>query len=186
VHASVDESTPSDAHGVFYVVTAAMLLINPDDAEAALREVVAVKDRTRPFHWRLEGIEARERMTKTLGEIGAVAHVSIAYPTGRKRQEEARSAGLVEVVDASVAEGVTTVLIESRTAELDWRDRRSLAHHMTAGVVCEWHPKTHPLLWAADAVCGAVKEHLLQESNDALDEMRRAGVIGDLLYRKLP
>lgn len=183
--AAVDESTPEGSGGIFYVVTAAILLEGPERSAQELSRVVAGPGRTRPFHWHLEGSTTRTRMLSCLDEIGACAHVHVTYPVGRKKQEIARSAGLLAVTDRSMDDGATGLVIESRTADLDWRDSRTLAHHAEHGLSWEFHPKSNPLLWAADAVCGAVREHLLGDDR-YLDHLQEHGIVGDLSYGKLP
>ena len=86
--AVVDEAAPADRGGIYYVVSAAVLL-DADATRLGLRSVLPA-GRKRPFHWVDEGPAARTRMLDLLESHGLVAHVVVHYPTGRRRQEQAR------------------------------------------------------------------------------------------------
>jgi hypothetical protein len=105
------------------VVGTAVILAEERAARAALSGIFADTQRVRPFHWHEEGPAAREAMIAVLGEIGAVAHVCVHYPTGRNRLEAARASALGEVVPLVPQDGASTLLIESRGAVEDGRDR---------------------------------------------------------------
>jgi hypothetical protein len=184
--AVVDEAAPADRGGIYYVVTAALLL-EPNRARTALADVIP-SDRIRPFHWALEGTQARERMLGVLTEAGVVAHVVVHYPTGRRRQEEARRSAMSELVPLVIADGAGELIIESRSDREDQRDRRSVIdaiHRAGRAIPYRWETKSEPLLWVADAVCGAVKEYLLGEDFDGLDRLQAARVIDDVRYRRV-
>lgn len=184
--AVIDEAAPADRQGIYYIVTAAVML----DVEAVRRgltEVVAA-GRSRPFHWAAEGPQARNRMVELLIDTGVVAHVVVHYPTGRRRQGDARRSAMVELVPLVVADGATELIIESRSAREDQRDRQSVIEAMrlaTQTIEYRWEPKSESLLWVADAVCGAVKEYLLHEDGSWLDRLETASVVGELRYRAL-
>lgn len=101
--AVVDETSPSDRMGIYYVVTAAILL-DPDATLSGLTSVVPTR-RTRPFHWATEGPHARGRMLGLIRESGVVAHVVVHHPTGRKQQERSRSAAMQELIPLAIADG---------------------------------------------------------------------------------
>lgn len=184
--AVLDEAAPADRGGIYYIVTAAIML-DVNAVRRGLNEVVPT-DRTRPFHWATEGPQARNRMVELLIEAGVVAHVVVHYPTGRRRQEEARRSAMVELVPLVVAEGAAELIIESRSEREDQRDRQSVIEAMGLAeqtIGYRWEPKSESLLWVADAVCGAVKEYLLHEDNSWLERLESASVVSELRYRAL-
>src|SRR5690349_10530196 len=114
VIAVMDETAPADKAGIYYVVSAAILL-DPTSAKPAL-EAVLPPGRRRPFHWVLEGVRARNRMLDLLVTSGVAAHVVVHYPTGRRRQEQARRDAISELVPLVIADGAEELIIESRAA----------------------------------------------------------------------
>jgi hypothetical protein len=188
VLASMDETTPEESGGVYYVVAATVLLLDRDDARSALKAVVDEKGRRRPFHWSREGSDTRNRMIECIQQLGAVAHVCVHFPTGRKKQEEARALGIATLVPRLIEEGVDELLIESRGGGMsDDRDKRVILSTMErigkpGAFAYDWHTKQEELLWPADAVCGAVREYLLSEDVQYYDRLRGAGVITEPIY----
>jgi hypothetical protein len=186
--AVLDETSPEDRRGIYYVVTAAVLL-NAEEVVTGLDGVIP-SWRQKPFHWATEGTRARERMLDLIADSGVVAHIVVHYPTGRRRQEEARRLALSELLPLVVAEGAEELVIESRSTPEDQRDRGSvieaLRHAEGATIAYRWEPKAERVLWVADAICGAVKEYLLKESEEPLSRLRSAGVITEPRYRNLP
>jgi hypothetical protein len=127
-------------------------------------------------------------MVELLIQTGVVAHVVVHYPTGRRRQEEARRSAMVELVPLVVAEGAAELIIESRSEREDQRDRQSVIEGLRRAeqtIGYRWEPKSESLLWVADAVCGAVKEYVLREDGSWLDRLESAAVVNDLRYRTL-
>ncbi len=185
--AVVDEAAPADGAGIYYVVTAAIVL--DERATRGALAGVLPKGRARPFHWAQEGPAARSRMLDLVEAQGLVAHVVVHHPTGRRRQEHARRAALGELVPLAIGEGADELIIESRTSREDARDRRALidiVRDAGASLAYRWEDKREPLLWIADAICGAVKEYLLGEDVTSFERLRSAHVLGDLRYRRLP
>jgi len=138
-------------------VVAAALLLEPNRARAAVVDVIA-SDRIRPFHWAHEGTQARERMLGVLKDGAIVAHVVVHYPTGRRRQEEARRSAMSELVPLVISDGAKELIIESRSAREDQRDRQSVIeaiHRAGRAIPYRWETKTEPLLWVADASVGS-------------------------------
>lgn len=159
VIASCDETTPEGPKGVFYVVVAAVVLVDEAEAGAALERLLP-EGRRRPFHWNREGPTARSAMLQTIGEIGVVSHVCVHYPTGRRRQEGARARCLDHLTQALVDDGIHELRIESRSRRQDARDQATILDvFRTIGrpgaFSYGWWPKEEPLLWIADAICGA-------------------------------
>lgn len=184
--AACDETTPEGPAGLFYVVTAAVVLADEAEAKAVLACVLP-GGRARPFHWHREGTAARQAMLQAVGELGVVSHVCVHYPTGRRRQEEARANCLGRLTQELIAEGVDELRIERRSGRQDARDQATILDAFrTLGrpgaFTYGWWPKTEPLLWVADAICGAIKEHLMLEGDGPLDQLRASGSVGDLIY----
>jgi hypothetical protein len=189
--AVLDETYPELPGGVAYVVGAAVILAEEHAARAAVTGIFGDMQRVRPFHWHEEGPAAREAMIAVLGEIGAVAHVCVHYPTGRKKLEAARAGALGEVVPLILRDGASTLLIESRGAVEDSRDRAVILDTLNAldrsgELHYEWRTKAEPLLWLADCICGTVREQLLQIDDQPFEQLRATGVIDQLIYISSP
>lgn len=185
--AVMDETTPADRSGLYYVVSVAVLL-DEGATKDALADVLP-KGRVRPFHWISEGVAARGRMLDLIEACGVVSHVLVHYPTGRRRQEEARRAAIRELVPLAVNEGARELVIESRATTADARDRQTMievVRALPASLSYRWEPKAEPLLWIADAVCGVVKEYLLAEDPHSFERLSESKAIGPLLYRAAP
>ncbi len=184
--AVIDETAPADRRGIYYVVTAG-LLFDVDRIRAGLDSVIP-GGRKRPFHWATEGSRSRERMLELIIDTGVVAHVVVHYPTGRRRQEEARRAAIGELLPLVVAEGADELIIESRSNREDQRDRESVIealHRTDPGILYRWENKTEPLLWVADALCGMVKEYVLGEDTATFERLQATNVVDQLRYRSL-
>jgi hypothetical protein len=187
MRAALDETYPELRSGIAYVVAATVVVADEATTTAALAGVLNQPGRKRPFHWHNEGPTAKNRLVDCLIEIGAVAHICVHYPTGRKKTEAARAAGLRQVIPLLLGEGTTELIIESRAAQ-DARDRAvilDILHELgiPGTLVYHWRPKTEPFLWLADGVCGAVRGFLLGDNDTAhYDRLSDAGVIGELIY----
>ena len=186
--AVVDETTHEFKEGIAYVVGAAVLIADEDAAHAALLEVVG--GRQRPFHWHREGPTARAAAVQALLDLGAVSHICIHFPTGRRRQEEARAKALADVVPRLLDDGASHLLIESRGERQDNRDRATIldllnARGTPAAIEYARRPKTEPVLWIADALCGAVRETLIEsEHAHYFATLKAANVARDPIYIK--
>jgi hypothetical protein len=184
--AVIDETAPEGPRGIYYVVTAAIVIAEPAMARAALAAVLPA-GRERPFHWRREGPDARDALFACIEELGVVSHVCVHYPTGRQRQEKARAAGLKHVVCELLVDGADELIIESRTANDDRRDQvvildtlRELGH--VGGMSYKWRPKAEQLLWIADGICGAVRQHLLGEDDSPFKRLQEGDNLGELVF----
>jgi hypothetical protein len=191
VLAVLDETYPELPGGVAYVVGAAVILADEHDARAAVAGIFASTVRQRPFHWHQEGPTARKAIIDVLCEIGAVAHVCVHYPTGRKKLESARGGALHTVIPKIVHDGASLLLIESRGELEDRRDRAVILDTLNAlerpgELAYGWRDKSEALLWLADGICGAVRQHLLQIDDSSFDALRHAGVIDRLHYISSP
>jgi hypothetical protein len=186
--AVMDETAPSDSGGIYYVV-AATIILHDDSAQIRerLRGIISQPGRKRPFHWSVEGSEIRARMIACLGEIGAVAHVCVHYPTGRKRQELARAHGIKTLLPLLLNEGVDELLIESRgEALVDNRDKRVIVGTLQSlgnpTLSYAWRDKSEELLWLADAVCGSIRDYLMGENSSSFEQLRELGVVTEPIY----
>jgi hypothetical protein len=88
-------------------------------------------------------------------------------------------------------DGASLLLIESRGADEDLRDRAVILDTLnelgTSGrLAYEWRSKSEPLLWLADGICGVVRQHLLQSDESAFQELKAGGVIDELIYISSP
>lgn len=185
--ALMDETSPAGPGGIYYVVSVAVLL-DVDDVTDKLAAVLPDR-RKRPFHWVDEGPHAREAMLALLCTSGVAGHVVVHHPTGRRRQEKARGLAVRELVPLAVLDGATELIIESRSAREDTRDRRNMieiVRDLGTPLAYRWEPKAEPLLWVADAICGVMKEYLLGEDTAPYELLRDGGVLGGPLYRRLP
>lgn len=187
VRAVLDETYPEHGGGILYVVAATIILTDTAATKAALDQVLTTPGRTRPFHWAQEGPQARRNMMSCLEEVGAIAHVCVHSPTGRKKTEEARAKGLRRVLPILLGEGVTELLIESRSPTGDERDKRVILDvlkdlGMAGQLIYDWRTKDDQTLWLADAVCGAVREYLLDQDTTYYTQLKVAGVIDEPVY----
>ncbi len=158
--------------------------------------------RSRPFHWRKQGPTARQAIVDLLSELRPSARL-LVRSTHRRGQVEARAA-LLETLVLDLIGSIDEPVIESRTAAEDERDRdvrldtfRTLDLDGSPPFVYRWADKAERLIWAADAIAGIAREHLIEASDpdqDAtstnrstleqpyLSQLRDAGVIGELEF----
>ncbi len=180
----IDESSPGNGlGGIAYVVTAAAL-ISPGEAAAALSGIFG-PHRVRPFHWTKAGIEVRSKIIDLIVDRGIVAMVHCSH-VGRRGQMRARTGMIADLSGWAAAEGATHLIIESGDAATNGRDRAALLdHHREAGGVpfaYDWRSKAEPLLWIADAIAGAVGEHVSGKDDHWFARLDAAGVI-TLMFR---
>ena len=186
--AALDETSPEGPKGIFYVVGSAVVIADEVTAEKDLRNVIEKPERKRPFHWSQEGPVARNRMMDCLEDLGVVAHICVHYPTGRHRLNNARSSGIAKMIPYLLHDGVTELYIESRGFREDERDKATILDTLndldsSGSLTYGWHGKGEPLLWLADAICGVVREYLL-DTKDAgyFDRLQKTGVIKEPIY----
>jgi hypothetical protein len=189
VIAVVDESTPEGHGGVFYVVTAGIIIEEePDTARAVLRKAIAGSRRTRPFHWHKEGPAARNAMCEAVDQLGVVAHVTVGHPTARHGQEKARALAFRHVLPRLLADGVDEVLIEQRSERQDQRDRSVIldvlqAEGRAGDLAYQWVPKTEPLVWIADALGGVMSDYLLgRDDTGRHQRLTASGCLAEPIY----
>jgi hypothetical protein len=166
VHVYVDESIRPGPAGLY--VLAAAVVDGEDLAETAEQLRRLLPRRRIRFHWHAEDEPLRLRMVAALAAapIGFTAYqIGLSSNSGRALDRaRAQLVGrlLWDLRDA----GDVELVFESRQARNDRRDATVVAHARRAG----WlglqlryrfgRPGTDPMLWAADAVAGAVVAHL--------------------------
>ena len=156
--ALVDESIGVAGDG-FYVV--AMVLIATEQRDIVRRRVRHVMpSANQRFHFHRESAATKLGMLGLLGEVAAHAVAYRITPAPTRHQNEARD----RCLNAMAADlgGVTELLLESRDAMNDVRDRRVIAGAVRRGLIAPGveyghrRPREEPLLWLADALAGAV------------------------------
>ena len=180
--AAVDEATAEVGGGVHYLIAAAVVL---DHRPVTADLVALVALRQRGFHWHREGTTKRSSMLDLIEAHGVVAHVRVRA-TARRRQVATRAHLLAEVSWLLVADGVEHLVIESQGAREDGRDRASLldAFNRSGGVpfTYDWRTKAEPLLWVADAIGGACREHLIGRNSQPYERLQAMGAIDGITY----
>ena len=186
--AALDETYPSLPGGTAYVLAAAVLGAERDDVRQAARDVIAQPGRMRPFHWHEEGPLALDRMVDCLQQVGAVAVVCVHRPTAGNQMDRARAAALETLIPPLIAEGISELLIEARGPKEDRRDQATILDTFNAleqpgAFAYGWHSKAEPIVWFADAICGAVRAHLTKPASAPhFDRLQAAGVIDQLTF----
>lgn len=163
--AYADESFHEAPSGGFYVLAAAMF--DPaafETARAAMRDVLG-KRRAKKLHWSEMDAQQRHNAAKAVAGIDSFHVVTVGVPMPVKRQERARAKCLHRLVFELHSYGVTHLMIESRTDQLDRRDvatvtRARLRLSKDALFLVDHQAGAdEPLFWAADVVAGAVYAH---------------------------
>lgn len=119
------------------------------------------------LHWRGESNRRRRRIVRDIAQAD-IAHLAVVR-TGRdgERAERSRRKCLERLLHELGRRGIQTVVLESRGRADDMRDvsmvdalraqRRVSARVRVAQAV----GRNEPLLWVADAVCGALSSALI-------------------------
>lgn len=173
--ALIDETTPDTAGGSCYVVVTAVVLRDEAAAKSILESVLP-PGRIRPFHWHLEGRQAKQRMVAALHDI-EVDGRAIAVPCGRSGQERARATALTATLERLLDDRCERVIIESRAADQDRRDQATILDTLTArgaDLSYEWRGKSETLLWIPDAIGGAIREHLIGAQPEWYPQIEKA------------
>lgn len=160
----VDESVHFGAAGAgFYVLAAAVG--HPDSVEptrSALRCLVP-RPRRR-LHWHGEDDDTRRRLVGLIATLDLI-HVVVVHELGdARKQERARRQCLGRLLFELDQLEAGRILIESRGAALDRRDRTmAAAWRSTSALSVDLRvefarPLDEPMLWLPDAVAGVVRE----------------------------
>ena len=162
-----------------YVVAAAVVAEDLDDARAAARAVLL--RRQHRFHWRVESERQRLRM---LGALVDVAERVMAYtcqPIPTSKQDRARAQCLKRLLWDLRDLDVDELVFESRDEHNDRKDRRTIVRAQNAQAAPKLlgydfrRPQEEPLLWLPDAAAGAVAMQTAEGIT------RFAGLLGDRL-----
>jgi hypothetical protein len=157
-----DESVRVGAGGLLYVLGAAVVIRDLDATRAELRALVP--GRQERLHWRGEREARRLALLATLNDAGVAVFASWSYPVARHRQERARRACLITLAGDVARECVDELVLEHRDEAGDRLDRQTLLDARHGGVADLRYrfarPAEEPLLWAADAIAGAMSVHL--------------------------
>jgi hypothetical protein len=175
--AFADESFhEADRAGGFYVLAASVF-------DAAAYEVVRAAmielrgKHAGKLHWNRMDAQGQRNAAKRLAGLDGFHVVAVGAPVPPRRQERARAMCLTTLAVELHGYGVTELLMESRTRQLNQRDVRTVA-----GVRQRLLPRdaefrvdhksgAEPLLWAADIVAGAVRAR--HEGNVRYHELLR-------------
>jgi hypothetical protein len=177
-----DESVREGQGGLLYVVAAgAVAQTDLDPARDELRKLLLSRQ---PYlHWNSEKAARRLAIVDCLSDLVAMALACTYYPVEARRQEPARAACLTALVGDLKAEGISKLVIEARGEVLDRRDRRTLLHAREVGIASHDLNYRHvgkleePLLWAADAIAGAVALHLTGEDSRYFEQLQTSLLI---------
>lgn len=120
-------------------------------------------------HWRLERTERRPRIIEELASLPFSGVVTVCLHRTGVRQERARRFCLDALLTELTNRAVDKVIMESRNAALDDRDRAVLTALRRGGAIrpamdVRWAlPTEYPPLWAADCVVGVATGWLAGE-----------------------
>jgi hypothetical protein len=164
--AFADESFRESDAGGFYVVAAAVF--EPGGHEVArevMQELYGRGRRGGKLHWnQMEQAEQRA-VVKTVAGLDALHVVAVGGPVPPRRQERARAMCLHRLVVELHGYDVEHLLMEGRTERLNTQDVRTVQGARftlakgTRFVIEHMPGPQEPLLWAADVVAGAVRQH---------------------------
>jgi hypothetical protein len=129
-------------------------------------------------------------MESAISEIGVVAR-AVVVPCSHRRQEAARAVAMDEIVLHLLDDGCDRMLIESRAPAQNGREQQvilDLLRRLDAvgSLAYGWRGKSEPLLWLADALAGAVKDHVTHGADDRWFATLTTPTGLTLSYRCLP
>ncbi len=117
------------------------------------------------LHWRHERPARRLAICREIGGSGVASTTWVMQLPSSRYQERARRLLLEAALFALAGASVEDVIIESRHAERDGKDRQVIAAFGRQGVtsaamtIRHGRPTEEPLQWLPDAVAGAVGDH---------------------------
>lgn len=165
----VDESLRQTGQGLYVLAGVAVR----DDCVSTARRVVraCAKKLEHRFHWRWENEASRIRMLESLAELELAVIAIACAPVARGRAPRARSLCLKELLWALDQGKIRRLVIETREPHNDQFDRRVVvgvqqSYRLGVGIAYAFErPLNEPLLWAADAIAGAVSGVATGESS---------------------
>lgn len=176
--AFADESVRRSASGLSYVLAAAVIV--PGDVDDARRVLRALARPAVRFHWRTEREPRRLLMLERLSELGVSTYARWHSPTTARRQERSRAACLGALAGDLARAGVDELVLEGREEHLNRRDLVTLVGAKVAGIIPARFryrfaaASDEPVLWAADALAGAVGGWIVGEAEVYLAHLRPA------------
>lgn len=176
--AFADESVRRGSSGLSYVVAAAVVV--PTELDDARRVLRSLAGRATRFHWRTEREPRRIAMLERLSELGISTYARWHSPTAPRRQERSRAACLAALAGDLARADVDQLVIEAREEHLNRRDMATLVGAKVAGIIPDrfrygfTRGGEEPLLWAADALAGAVGGWIVGEAETYLAHLRPA------------
>jgi hypothetical protein len=161
----VDESILLSGHGC-YVLGCVVL---PVEAKARVRRATRrAIPAGRTFHWTKERPEVRHGMLQVLADDASYLFAYSHRPVVRREHEWTRAHLLNALLDDLEAANVAEVVLESRQAHNDARDRQVIgAHQQKENSILDYRhdgPRQEPLLWLADALAGAVMSQIRKDN----------------------
>ncbi|WP_067071844.1 hypothetical protein [Carbonactinospora thermoautotrophica] len=159
ITAYVDESAALEL-GCYLL---AAVVVDDADVEHARTAMRALQVGTGKLHWHTEGPERRLKIVSEVAALGHLSVVVVGHGVGR-RQERGRRKCLEVLLPELATLGVARAVFETRAA-YDRQDQAMIAACRSKGLIDRAFrvefgfpagPAGEPLLWLADAVCGAV------------------------------
>lgn len=166
----IDESVIEHPAGLVYIIAAMVIAENPDEIRDNLQDQILRNGRVRPSHWNEEGPRVRAILCAACDSVAAVGQTFVST-CGRRGQESTRVQLLTKALVWTHEEGASTLYIESRGRTLDNRDKQTVkSHALERGNTLDvhWRNKNEPLLWLADSLAGATREHLTSHGKSSL------------------
>jgi len=153
----VDESVSHGAYTFGAVILRSNRVVDARDQVAPLRKPAENK-----VHWHALSTQRRNQVVRVLASLPITTLVVVRVSDGSERQERQRRKCLELLLPALVGNGVDIVTLESRGNRDDQRDRDLLAAmqaqlRISGPALRMDHVRgvDEPLLWLADALCGA-------------------------------
>lgn len=173
--AFMDESLRRRGKGLYLLALAIVVADDLDDARHRVRSVL--RPRQPRFHWRNDAEPERTAMLTELAEISRLTVAGYAYQPMPTRQDRARALCLERVTWDLNTLGVSHLVIESREPRNDKKDAATIEQARRAGKASPSltyafeRPIIEPLLWLADAACGAISAHLAEGDSHYVDQL---------------
>ena len=158
VIALIDESILLSGAGCYLLAC----VVIPDDRRAHVRRAIRRAAVGNHFHWKDEREDAQLRMLRVVGLEAAHLFAHVRRPTVRREHERVRTELLGALLNDLSETPTLDLLIESRQHVNDLKDRQVIVSSVVAGETSpemnygHAGPNQEPLLWAADALAGAV------------------------------
>ena len=131
-----------------------------DDARAIAATLLRPSEQK--AHWRKRTNHRRDEMISVLNELPIISVVSIRFSSHSEREERQRRKCFEQFIPMVVNLGVCKLVLESRGRREDKLDRDMFAAMQSQGQIPSSEIRLDhmtgpgdPLLWLADALCGA-------------------------------